>query len=145
VVTGEMMRDLARLMAGDTPMNKDARAWEYTYEDAPSGMRMRVHAFMERGQLAMCLRVIPARIPTFSELRLPPVAKTLATVQPGLVLVTGPTGMGKSTTLASMIQHVCATESVHVLTVEDPVEFRIPLRELLCDPAGSEPRLRVFP
>lgn len=125
VMSADMVRDLARLTAGDMPLDTAAHRWEYTHEHVASGVRLRVHAFRERGQLALCLRVIPPRIPTFAELRVPPAAKTLAAVQPGLVLVTGPTGQGKSTTLAAMIQHICTSEPVHVLTVEDPVEFRM--------------------
>lgn len=85
--------------------------------------RFRVNAFNNRVGSAAVFRVIPTKIPTMEELDLPPVMKRLAELEKGLVLVTGPTGSGKSTTLASMINHINMNEAVHILTVEDPVEF----------------------
>lgn len=85
--------------------------------------RFRVNAFNNRLGSAAVFRVIPTKIPTMEELDLPPVMKRLAELEKGLVLVTGPTGSGKSTTLASMINHINMNEAVHILTVEDPVEF----------------------
>jgi twitching motility protein PilT len=71
----------------------------------------------------MCLRVIPTRIRSIDELGLPPVLKHIAEETRGLVLVTGTTGSGKSTTLAAMVDHVNATRSAHIMTVEDPIEY----------------------
>ncbi|MCK4945012.1 MAG: type IV pilus twitching motility protein PilT [Alphaproteobacteria bacterium] len=85
--------------------------------------RFRVNAFMNRAGSAAVFRVIPTKIPTMEQLSLPPVATRLAELEKGLVLLTGPTGSGKSTTLAAMINHINKTSSVHILTVEDPVEF----------------------
>ena len=67
--------------------------------------------------------MIPSDIPTFDELGLPPVAEWLASLPRGLVLVTGPTGSGKSTTLASIIDRINETRSLHILTIEDPIEY----------------------
>lgn len=119
----QLLMDLIRLTAGDTPVPSGASSFEYSYDHQASA-RFRVHVFRERGHLAMCLRFIPFRVPTFAELRLPAAIKTLATSNPGLVLITGATGSGKSTTAASMLNHLAAQEAVHLLTVEDPVEFR---------------------
>jgi len=85
--------------------------------------RFRVNLFRQRGSLCAILRVIPSEIPTLEGLGLPERAKGLADEERGLVLVTGATGSGKSSTLAAMIKHINETRSVHVLTIEDPIEF----------------------
>jgi twitching motility protein PilT len=85
--------------------------------------RFRVNAFTNRQGSAAVFRVIPTKIPTMEQLDLPPVIRRLAELEKGLVLVTGPTGSGKSTTLASMINHINQKYPYHILTVEDPVEF----------------------
>lgn len=85
--------------------------------------RFRVNAFTTREGAAAVFRSIPSDIPTMEELELPPVMKRFAELEKGIVLITGPTGSGKSTTLASMINHINQTTSKHILTVEDPVEF----------------------
>ncbi len=85
--------------------------------------RFRVNGFTTRLGAAAVFRTIPTEIPTMEELDLPPVMKRFSELEKGLVLVTGPTGSGKSTTLASMINHINRTMSKHVLTIEDPVEF----------------------
>jgi twitching motility protein PilT len=85
--------------------------------------RFRVNAFVNRGGSATVFRVIPTKIPTMEQLDLPPVVRRLAELEKGLVLVTGPTGSGKSTTLAAMINHINETSACHILTIEDPVEF----------------------
>ena len=85
--------------------------------------RLRGNAFTQRGEMALALRMIPSRIPSFQELGLPGACTHLSHIPRGLVLVTGPTGSGKSTTLASMIDYINETREVHVLTVEDPIEY----------------------
>jgi twitching motility protein PilT len=85
--------------------------------------RFRVNVFQQRGTIGLVLRVIPHRIKTIDELGLPPVLKRIASEERGLVLVTGTTGSGKSTTLAAMIDYVNATRSAHIMTVEDPIEY----------------------
>src|SRR4029450_979273 len=85
--------------------------------------RFRVNVFQQRGTVGMVLRVIPTRIKNIDELGLPPVLKKIAEEERGLVLVTGTTGSGKSTTLAAMIDHVNSTRSAHIMTVEDPIEY----------------------
>src|ERR1041385_6648867 len=89
--------------------------------DAPG--RFRVNVFQQRGTVGMVLRVIPTRIKTIDDLGLPPVLKAIASEERGLVLVTGTTGSGKSTTLAAMIDYINKTRKAHVMTVEDPIEF----------------------
>jgi twitching motility protein PilT len=85
--------------------------------------RVRGNAFMQKGDIAISLRMIPSRIPTFEELGLPAAARWLSKLPRGLILVTGPTGSGKSTTLASMIDYINTNRSLHVLTIEDPIEY----------------------
>jgi twitching motility protein PilT len=85
--------------------------------------RFRCNVFQQRGTIGLVLRVIPTRIRSIDELTLPPVLKTIASEERGLVLVTGTTGSGKSTTLAAMIEHINATRSAHIMTIEDPIEY----------------------
>jgi twitching motility protein PilT len=85
--------------------------------------RLRGSAFTQKGDVALALRMIPSDIPTFDELGLPPVAEWMARLPRGLVLLTGPTGSGKSTTLASIIARINQTRAVHILTIEDPIEY----------------------
>lgn len=85
--------------------------------------RFRVNGFTTRLGAAAVFRTIPTVVPSMAELDLPPVIRRFAELEKGLVLVTGPTGSGKSTTLAAMINHINAHHSKHVLTIEDPVEF----------------------
>ena len=85
--------------------------------------RFRVNVFRQRGTIAMVIRHIKAKIPAFEELHLPEVIRDLALTRRGLVLVTGTTGSGKSTTLASMLDYINQTEAVNIITVEDPIEY----------------------
>ncbi|BCW93955.1 MAG: type IV pilus twitching motility protein PilT [Acidobacteriota bacterium] len=85
--------------------------------------RFRCNIFQQRGSVGLVLRLIPARILTIRELLLPPVLERIASEERGLVLVTGTTGSGKSTTLAAMIDYINSTRNVHIVTIEDPIEF----------------------
>jgi twitching motility protein PilT len=85
--------------------------------------RFRVSAFRQRGAASLVVRVIPVEIRTMDELALPWAIKELAEEERGIVLVTGTTGSGKSTTLAAMIDHINSTMPKHVVTIEDPIEF----------------------
>jgi twitching motility protein PilT len=92
----------------------------YTLSD---GTRLRCNAAQQRGAISLALRLLPPKIPTIDELGLPPICKELALKPRGLVVVTGPTGSGKSTTQAAMIQHLNNNQSRHVVTIEDPIEY----------------------
>ena len=87
--------------------------------------RFRVNIFQQRGTVGGVFRVIPFKIQSIEQLMLPKVIEKLAGEQRGLILVTGTTGSGKSTTLAAMIDHVNATETCHIMTIEDPIEFLV--------------------
>jgi len=92
----------------------------------PDVGRLRCNAAQQRGAISLAVRLLPPKIPTIEELELPQICKELAMKPRGLVLVTGPTGSGKSTTLAAMIQYLNTHESRHVVTIEDPIEYVYP-------------------
>jgi len=85
--------------------------------------RFRCNVYRQRGAVAAAIRVIPIKIRTFGDLNLPPIVEQMADRPKGLVLVTGPTGSGKSTTLAAMIDKINSERSEHIMTIEDPIEF----------------------
>ncbi|MDQ7822629.1 MAG: type IV pilus twitching motility protein PilT [Candidatus Eremiobacteraeota bacterium] len=89
----------------------------------PGLSRFRINVYLQRGTWGTAVRVIPSRPFTIDELKLPPLLKDLAMKPRGLILVTGPTGSGKSTTLASMINHINENRRCHIVSVEDPIEF----------------------
>ncbi len=113
----------------DVMISKEQRAildkqmdldFAYSFKDS---IRFRVNAYRQKGQLAAAFRLIPNKIKTVQELGLPESLISFADKKQGLVLVVGPTGHGKSTTLAAMIDHINHTRAEHILTIEDPVEF----------------------
>ncbi|MHC1695265.1 MAG: type IV pilus twitching motility protein PilT [Eubacteriales bacterium] len=85
--------------------------------------RFRVNIYYQRRSLCAAIRIIGTKVPTIDELLLPPIMKEIAMKPRGLVLVTGPTGMGKSTTLAAMVNHINENRAAHILTIEDPIEY----------------------
>ncbi len=85
--------------------------------------RLRINIFQEEGDVGLAMRLIPLKVPTIDSLDLPEVLKDIAMRPQGLVLVTGPTGCGKSTTLACMLQHINSNRRAHVVTIEDPIEY----------------------
>jgi twitching motility protein PilT len=85
--------------------------------------RFRANAFFERGQCALALRQMHRRIPSFDELGLPPAVRDVVSMKQGLVLFTGPTGSGKSTSMASLVEAINATRPCHIITIEDPTEY----------------------
>src|SRR3954470_702786 len=87
--------------------------------------RFRVNVFQQRGTIGVVLRVIPFKISTIDQLVLPKVLEKVAAEQRGLILVTGTTGSGKSTTLAAMVDHINTNETCHIMTIEDPIEFLV--------------------
>ncbi len=91
--------------------------------ETPDGCRQRANVYRYRKQLAITIRLLNNSIPTLEQLHLPPVLQTLADQPRGMILVTGPTGSGKSTTLAAMIDYINNNRSEHILTIEDPIEY----------------------
>jgi twitching motility protein PilT len=101
---------------------KEQGACDFSYS-IPGRARFRVNVFRQRGTFAAVLRVIPTKIPTLEELNLPRSLAEIASLRNGIVLVTGPTGSGKSSTLAAIIDHINTTRAEHIVTIEDPIEF----------------------
>ncbi len=128
---------LGRLTAYQTEMiamsilrdNPDASAQLAKYRTAdlsyalPGKCRFRVNIFQQRNSFSIVMRVIPHEIPSFEALNLPPQLKEIADIRNGVVLLTGPTGSGKSSTLAAIIDRINETKSYHIVTIEDPIEF----------------------
>jgi len=101
-----------------------AEKGEIDFSYSMSGLgRFRVNIYKQRGSFSMALRSVPLKVPTIDEIGLPEVVKDLASKRRGLILVTGPTGSGKSTTLAAIINEINNTRSEHILTLEDPIEY----------------------
>ncbi len=98
----------------------DLRDWDTSYAVDEVG-RFRVNIFRQKGNYALVLRAIPFNVPTVESLGLPPVVKSMAEYERGLVLVTGVTGSGKSSTLAAIIRHINETTRAHILTIQDPI------------------------
>ncbi len=112
----DIMSDVQRKVYEDT------RECDFSFE-IPSLARFRVNAFVQNRGAAAVFRTIPSKVLTLEELNCPKIFKDISEYPRGIVLVTGPTGSGKSTTLAAMVNHVNENEYAHILTVEDPIEF----------------------
>jgi twitching motility protein PilT len=115
---------LKALLSDEAKLAEFAREHEvdFSYE-IPQVARYRINAFLQRGVISMACRAIPHHISTIDDLALPDVVRDLAEEERGIVLLTGTTGSGKSTTLAAMIDHMNNTMSKHIVTIEDPIEF----------------------
>lgn len=119
-ITQRMMYDILsddQIHRFETSMELD-----FSYQ-LPRRARFRVNCFRDRGAVASAFRLIPQKIPTVKELNLPPMLDTLTAKPRGLILVTGPTGHGKSTSLAAMIHKINHDRSEHIITIEDPIEY----------------------
>jgi twitching motility protein PilT len=123
-MTPEACQRLIFQMLNNTQRKHLEQNWELDCSYGVKGLaRFRVNVYKDRGTYAACLRALSSKIPTMDTLGLPPIVRELAEKPRGLILVTGPTGSGKSTTLASMINEINMTRPEHILTVEDPIEF----------------------
>jgi twitching motility protein PilT len=135
-IHGELKRaDYPPLSAEETRelllsiLNEDRKARLYSFKEldlsyhVPGLSRFRVNMFWQRHNMGAVFRVIPFKIRTIDDLRMPAVCKQLALMPRGLILVTGPTGSGKSTSLAAMVHHINVHKRCHIMTVEDPIEY----------------------
>jgi len=123
-LTSDQVRKLAYSMLNEKQKLKFEQTWELDFSFGLESMsRFRANMFVQRGNVAVALRQIPYKIRSFEELGLPKVIESFATLPRGLVLVTGPTGSGKSTTLAALIDKINRERAVHIITVEDPIEY----------------------
>ncbi|HEV3320548.1 MAG TPA: PilT/PilU family type 4a pilus ATPase [Solirubrobacteraceae bacterium] len=117
-------RALELLLSDEAKLKEFADEHEVDFSfEIPDLARYRLNAFQQRGVISMAIRAIPHKINTIAELALPTVVRELAEEERGIVLLTGTTGSGKSTTLAAMIDHMNVTTSKHIVTIEDPIEF----------------------
>ena len=103
---------------------KEKREIDLAYS-VPGLGRFRVNIFQQRSTIGMVMRIIPMKVSTIQDLNMPPVVEKLALETRGLILVTGATGTGKSTTLAAMVEHINTNRTAHIITIEDPIEFLI--------------------
>src|SRR5271156_2506951 len=150
-ITPEEMLSMAFSMMTNRQKQKFKETAELDMAYGVAGLgRFRVNVFQQRGNVGMVLRVIPTKIRTIEELNLPPVIAKICEEQRGLVLVTGTTGSGKSTSLAAMIDRINASRSDHLITIEDPIEFLhrdkrsfINQREVEVDTANFSTALRA--
>ncbi len=124
VVTAAEMEQMAKRVLPERlyAQLKDGREVDVAYAVRDHG-RFRVNMFLATGQIRAVMRAIPSRKPRFDELNLPPVLEKLAMERRGMILVTGITGSGKSTTLAAMIDFINRSRNDHIITIEDPIEF----------------------
>ena len=123
-LSAEMVDDVAKSIMTEEQYNrlKDEKSLDFTYV-LDEDNRFRVNFFYQMDGLSAVFRLIPVKIPTLDELKLPEVIKTFTEIQRGLVLVTGVTGSGKSTTLAAIMDKINNETKKHIITVEDPIEF----------------------
>jgi len=123
-LTGEESKFLVYSLMTEEQKRKFEKTRELDFSFGISGLgRFRINAHFQRGSVASAIRLIPYRIPSLSELNLPPILADLALKENGLILVTGPTGCGKSTTLASMVEIINEKKFSHIIIIEDPIEY----------------------
>ena len=125
LTSGDTARIAADLIGGNKQAVEKLReqgSCDISYS-LPKLSRFRVNIFTQRGSCAIVMRVIPSTVPTFEDLHLPPQLHDLTKLRNGIVLVTGPTGSGKSSTLAAILDEVNEQQAIHILTIEDPIEF----------------------
>ncbi|MCL6489610.1 MAG: PilT/PilU family type 4a pilus ATPase, partial [Alicyclobacillus mali] len=145
------LESFARQMLSEDRWQRFMEAGEIDFSySIPGVARFRVNAYRQRGSISIAARLIPQRIPTMEELGLPSVLKSLMNRPFGLVLVTGPTGSGKSTTLAAVLDGINQAQRKHIITLEDPIEYLhthklsiIDQREIGQDTSGFAPALRA--
>ncbi len=124
MMTPELIQNLVYSVLNDQQRKKFEMEWELDFSFGISGLsRFRGNFFRQRGSAAVAIRTIPFEIRGFKELGIPPVIQELSSRPKGLILVTGPTGCGKSTTLAAIIDKVNSERRCHIVTVEDPIEY----------------------
>ena len=123
-LTPQHTSDLCRAIMNDKQAAEFEARKECNFAISPAGIgRFRVNAFVQQGSMGMVLRVITSAIPTFDELKVPPVLKDVTMTKRGLVIMVGGTGSGKSTTLAAMIGYRNENSYGHIITIEDPIEY----------------------
>ena len=112
----------ARLTAAQKKEFAQKKDLDFSFE-IPNVSRFRANIYLQKGTVAAALRLVPLEVPSLKGLNLPPIIKELALLPRGLILVTGPAGSGKSSTLAAVIRYINANRKCHIITIEDPIEF----------------------
>ena len=124
VLTAEKNRELVLALMVPKQREKFLKEKELDFSVSLPGLaRFRVNAYFQKGTAAAALRRIPSKVPTIDELKLPKICHSLTQLKQGFVLITGPTGSGKSSTLAAIIEEINQTRAEHIVTIEDPIEF----------------------
>jgi twitching motility protein PilT len=150
VITAQDSEALAFSIMSDIQKKKflEEKESDFSYNYENNG-RFRVNVYCQRGTISMALRFVPSKIKTIEELLLPPILHDFTSRPQGLILVTGATSQGKSTTLAAMIDEINHTKPVHIITIEDPIEYTYPIdraivdqREVAIDTLGFSNALR---
>ncbi len=149
-LTAEAVRSMCEAIMSERQRNKFEEVNEIDLAYGVPGLgRFRVNVFMQRNSVSAVFRAIPFKVATLDELLMPPILKKIAEESRGLVLVTGATGTGKSTTLAAMIDYINSSRTAHIVTVEDPIEYLhrdrkciINQREVGFDTVGFAPALK---
>jgi len=151
IITAKDSEGLAFAMMSEMQKKKflEEKEIDFSYQHEDKG-RFRVNIFFQRGTISLALRFIPSKIRTIEELNLPPILHDFLSRTQGLVLVTGATSQGKSTTLAAMIDEINHTRAVHIITIEDPIEYTYPVdraiieqREVAIDTLNFNKALRA--
>lgn len=123
-LSNDTLEGYLKFLANDKHYSEFLEKGEVDFSYGIKGVsRFRINGYRQRDSVALAIRLIPAEVPTFDSLCMPSVVKTLVEKNQGLILVTGPTGSGKSTTLAAMIDLINKTKSKHIITLEDPIEY----------------------
>lgn len=125
------MRDNVELLLGPKALERALDRWDHDAGYSYGDVRFRINVGADVKGLTLAIRRLPSKIPSFDDLGLPAAVRKFASLERGLVLVTGPTGSGKSTTLASLLSHIGLNQPRHMLTLEDPIEFTLPARQSL--------------
>lgn len=130
ILTPSVTKQMCYSILTEAQKKRFEEEWELDFSFGIKGVsRFRANIFMQRGAVAAAFRRIPYKVMSFEELGLPPIIKTLCDKPRGLILVTGPTGSGKSTTLASMVDKINNEKKVHIITIEDPIEYLHPHKQ----------------
>jgi twitching motility protein PilT len=128
-VENDAIREFLLETLGEAEFIQFIERLDHDYAIEKNGIRFRVNAYQQSDKFGLVMRKIESKIPNFESLSLPPYLSTVPSLSNGLVLVTGPTGSGKSTTLASLIDVINHTQKGHIITIEDPIEFRHPEKQ----------------
>lgn len=125
-LTGKQVEALIREVTTEAHWKSFSESHEEDFAYQQEDWRFRINVHVERGAPALAARLIPANIPSFDDLELPPIVRQLADLPQGLVIITGPAGTGKSTTLAALLEDINSRKPAHIVTLEDPIEYVFP-------------------